>query len=91
MTSERVTVSRLTKPADQHIITSVKEDDSRRHADRCRATPHRLNRMTRISVARIEDEADTSETLRILPDLLNECGEELIWEVIDRAEANIFE
>jgi hypothetical protein len=47
--------------------------------------------MTRISVARIEDEADTSETLRILPDLLNECGEELIWEVINRTEANIFE
>jgi hypothetical protein len=86
-----VAVARLTKPANQHVVTSIKEDDARRHADRCGTTSHRLNRMARIPIACIEDKADARESLRILPDLLNECGEELVWEVINRTEANIFE
>jgi hypothetical protein len=47
--------------------------------------------MARITIACIEDKTDARESLRILPDLLNEGGEELVWQVIDRAEANIFE
>jgi hypothetical protein len=44
-----------------------------------------------IPVSCVKDEADAREALRILSNLLNECGEELVWEVVNRTEANIFE
>jgi hypothetical protein len=47
--------------------------------------------MARISIACIKDKADAREAFRILSNLLNECGEKLEWEVINRAEADIFE
>ena len=84
-------MSRLTKPANQHVVTSIKEDDARRHADQYGTTSYRLNRVARIAITCVKDKADARESLWILPDLLNECGEELVWEVIDRTEANIFE
>jgi hypothetical protein len=84
-------VPRLTKPADQHIIASIKEDNPRRDANCRSATSNRFNRMARITIARVENEAYTSEALRVLPNLLNERREELVWEVINRTEADIFE
>jgi len=47
--------------------------------------------MARITIARVENEAYTSEALRVLPNLLDERREELVWEVINRTEADIFE
>jgi hypothetical protein len=47
--------------------------------------------MAGISVSCVKDKTDAREALRVLSNLLNKCGEKLVWEVVNRTEANIFE
>jgi hypothetical protein len=84
-------VSRFAKPTNQHIVPRIQKDNPRHHTDRCRTTPDGLNGIAGISVSCVKDKADAREALGILPNLLNERREELVWEVIDGTEANVFE
>lgn len=86
-----VSVTRLAKTSNQHIITCVEVDHATLYTDPGASGTNCINRQSRITIARINHEAESRKSLRLKLNLLEQSGKQVVGEVINRAESDVFQ
>jgi hypothetical protein len=73
--SQRMSVTCLTESSNQHVISGIQEDDSCADTNRRCTSTDKLDRLARIAISRIQNQADARKPCGIGRNLFNERWE----------------
>ena len=82
-------MARLAESTNQHIIPRIQVDDTTPEADGLGCAPRRVDSRARIAIAGVDDQTEACKSLGLLLDLFDEGRNQILREVVDRAEADV--
>jgi len=85
-----MSVTCLTESSNQHVISGIQEDDSRADTYRRRTSTDQFDRLARIAISRIQNQADARKPCGVGGNLFNERWEEFVRQIVNRPKTYVF-